>query len=274
MILKLKVQFRPLYPCSWPLNELLVFCPQTNYNSTPMSEQVLEVNGLTKRYGTFTAVNTIDFNLGRGEIVGLLGPNGAGKSSTIQMLLGLLTPSAGQIKYFGKDFAKHRLEILGRINYLSAFNTLQNKITVEQNMRVFAMAYGVRKPEHKISELLDYFGVVHLKDEVYLNISAGQRTRVNLAKAFINDPELVLMDEPTASLDPDIVDKVLGMIEQFKREKQLSILYTSHNMHEVERVCDRVIFLSHGRIVREAAPKDLPSLHDLFLQIAREGSTE
>lgn len=239
-----------------------------------MSDTVLSVKGLTKHYDSFVAVNNIDFEIKRGEIVGLLGPNGAGKSSTIQMLLGLLTPSAGKIEYFSKDLDTHRLEILRKINYLSAFNTLQNKVTVEQNLRVFAMAYGVSKPSQKISELLDYFGVAHLKHEIYLNISAGQRTRVNLAKAFINDPELVLMDEPTASLDPDIVDKVLGMIEQFKREKQLSILYTSHNMPEVERICDRVIFLSHGKIVREAAPKDLPSLHSLFLQIAREGPAE
>lgn len=239
-----------------------------------MSETVLSVKGLTKHYGSFIAVNNIDFDIKRGEVVGLLGPNGAGKSTTIQMLLGLLTPSGGEIKYFNKDFSAHRLQTLRKINYLSAFNTLQNKITVKQNMRVFAMAYGVKKPGPKIGELLDYFGVAHLKNEVYLNISAGQRTRVNLAKAFINDPELVLMDEPTASLDPDIVDKVLGMIEQFKRQKQLSILYTSHNMPEVERICDRVIFLSHGHIVKEAAPKDLPSLHALFLQIAREGAEE
>ncbi len=239
-----------------------------------MSEVVLEVKGLTKRFGKFTAVKSIDFSLKRGEVVGLLGSNGAGKSSTIQMLLGLLTPTAGQIEYFNKDFTKHRIEILKRINYISAFNTLQNKITVKQNMKVFAAAYNVKKSDHKISDLLDYFGVSQLANEVYLNISAGQRTRVNLAKAFLNDPEIVLMDEPTASLDPDIVDKVLGMIEKFKRERQLSIVYTSHNMHEVERVCDRVIFLSHGQIVQEAAPKDLPSLNELFLRIAREGQQE
>jgi ABC-2 type transport system ATP-binding protein len=238
------------------------------------SEKVLAVKGLTKHYGSFVAVNNIDFELHRGEIVGLLGPNGAGKSSTIQMLLGLLTPSAGQIEYFNKDFTKHRIDILHRINYLSAFNTLQERSSVEENMRVFAIAYNVKNSSRKISELLDYFGVAHLCNERYQNISAGQRTRVNLAKAFLNDPELVLMDEPTASLDPDIVDKVLGMIEQFKRERQLSILFTSHNMHDVERICDRVIFLSHGKIVQQASPKDLPSLHDLFLQIAREGIEE
>lgn len=140
-----------------------------------------------------------------------------------------------------------------------------------QNMSVFALAYNVKDSKHKINELLDYFGVLHLANERYDDISAGQKTRVNLAKAFLNDPELVLMDEPTASLDPDIVDKVLGMIEQFKHERQLSILYTSHNMDEVERVCDRVIFLSHGKIVRQALTKDLPNLRNLFLEIAREG---
>lgn len=239
-----------------------------------MTETVLEVKGLTKHYGSFIAVNSIDFDIKRGEILGLLGPNGAGKSSTIQMLLGLLTPSAGQIKYFSKDFTKHSIEVLHRINYLSAFNTLQQRSSVQENMNVFAVAYGVKNSKRKISELLDYFGVAHLSGERYQNISAGQRTRVNLAKAFLNDPELVLMDEPTASLDPDIVDKVLGMIEQFKRERQLSILFTSHNMHDVERICDRVIFLSHGKIVEQAAPRDLPNLHDLFLRIAREGAEE
>jgi ABC-2 type transport system ATP-binding protein len=236
-----------------------------------MAEPVLVVKGLTKRYGSFVAVNDIDFTLGRGEVVGLLGPNGAGKSSTIQMLLGLLTPSAGRIEYFGKDFTKHRLEILQRINYLSAFNTLQGKISVVENLNVFARAYNVKHPKTKISELLDYFGVLQLANERYDDISSGQRTRVNLAKAFLNDPELVLMDEPTASLDPDIVDRVLGMIEQFKHEQQLSILYTSHNMEEVERVCDSVIFLSHGKIVRQAPTKELPRLRDLFLEIAHEG---
>lgn len=234
------------------------------------SETALEVKGLVKRYGAFMAVDGIEFSVKRGEIVGLLGPNGAGKSTTIQMLLGLLTPTAGSIKYFGKDFDRHKLEILGRINYLSAFNTLQEKISVEKNLRVFAEAYDVKKPVQKIDELLEYFSVSHIKKERYGNISAGQRTRVNLAKAFLNDPELVLMDEPTASLDPDIVDRVLSMIEHLKAQRGLTILYTSHNMHDVERICDQVIFLSKGKIVRQAPTKELPSLHDLFLRIARE----
>lgn len=238
--------------------------------SNMSSEAVLEVSGLTKRYGDFTAVDGIDFAIKRGEVVGLLGPNGAGKSTTIQMLLGLLTPTAGRISYFGMDFARQRLAALRRINYLSAFNTLQEKITVEQNLRVFAAAYGVEQPLKKIDELLDYFGVTQLKKACYNDISAGQRTRVNLVKAFLNDPELILMDEPTASLDPDIVDKVLGMIEHLKAERQLTILYTSHNMQDVERICDRVIFLAHGRIVRQAPTAELPRLHELFLQIARE----
>ncbi len=234
------------------------------------TKKVLEVSDLVKRYGTFTAVDAVSFSVEKGEVVGLLGPNGAGKSTTIQMLLGLLTPSSGSIKYFGKDFQSQRQEILSRINYLSAFNTLQGKITVEQNLRVFAAAYKVRQPVQKIDELLAFFGVPQLKKERYDDISAGQRTRVNLAKAFLNDPELVLMDEPTASLDPDIVDRVLGMIEHLKKKRQLTILYTSHNMHDVERICDRVIFLAHGKIVRQARTQDLPSLHKLFLQIARE----
>ena len=223
----------------------------------------------TKHYGLFTAVNDIDFELHRGEILGLLGPNGAGKSSTIQMLLGLLTPSGGDIQYFGKDFEAHKLDILHRINYVSAFNALQQRSNVWQNMHVFAVAYGVKKPPWRLMNFLISLACSTSKKSV-IKTFPGERTRVNLAKAFLNDPELVLMDEPTASLDPDIVDKVLGMIEQFKLERQLSILFTSHNMSDVERICDRVIFLSHGRIVQEAAPKDLPSLHETFLSIARE----
>lgn len=234
-----------------------------------MSETVLEVKNLVKRYGDFVAVDDIGFSIKRGEVVGLLGPNGAGKSTTIQMLLGLLTPTSGRISYFGMDFDKRRLAALGRINYLSAFNTLQEKITVEQNLRVFAAAYDVERPVQKINGLLEYFGVSHINKDRYGNISAGQRTRVNLVKAFLNDPELVLMDEPTASLDPDIVDRVLGMIEDLKAKRQLTILFTSHNMRDVERICDRVIFLAKGKIVRQAQTKDLPSLHKLFLQIAR-----
>jgi ABC-2 type transport system ATP-binding protein len=232
--------------------------------------KVLEVQGLVKRYGQFTAVDAIDFSVARGEVLGLLGPNGAGKSTTIQMLLGLLTPTAGKISYFGQDFDGDRRTILQRINYLSAFKTLQEKITVDKNMQVFAAAYNLDRPRQKIDELLDYFGVLQLKNERYGDISAGQRTRVNLTKAFLNDPELILMDEPTASLDPDIVDRVLTMIEDLKKQRHITILYTCHNMQDVERICDRVIFLSHGRIVRQAAPRDLPSLHKLFLQIARE----
>ncbi len=239
-------------------------------NRMSTEQTVLEVKKLAKRYGGFTAVDGIDFSIKKGEIVGLLGPNGAGKSTTIQMLLGLLTPTSGSISYFGHDFNQDRRQTLDRINYLSAFNTLQEKITVGQNLKVFASAYDVSKPAQKIDELLEYFGASHIRNQRYGDISAGQRTRVNLAKAFLNDPELILMDEPTASLDPDIVDKVLTMIEDLKKQRQLTILYTSHNMQDVERICDRVIFLSHGKIVRQAAPKDLLSLHELFLQIARE----
>ncbi len=236
-----------------------------------MSNVVLRIDGLAKYYGDFNAVDHISFAIQKGEVLGLLGPNGAGKSSTIQMLLGLLTPSAGTINYFGKDFARHRLEVLQRINYLSAYNTLQHRNTVVQNLKVFATLYNVKHADAKIRELLEYFGVGHLIEQRYDSLSAGQRTRVNLAKCFLNEPELILMDEPTASLDPDIVDKVLSMIERLKAERQLSLLFTSHNMQEVERVCDRVIFMSKGQIVKEAKTADLPSLHKLFIDIARQG---
>jgi ABC-2 type transport system ATP-binding protein len=165
-------------------------------------------------------------------------------------------PTAGKIRYFGKDFAKHRQASLQRINYASAYNSLQFRISVEDNLRVFAGLYGVRKPKQKIAELLDYFEIRRLANEKYRNLSAGEKTRVNLIKALLNDPELILMDEPTASLDPDIADKVLELIEKLRAERQLAILFTSHNMSEVERVCDRVAFLNKGEIVSLDTPQN------------------
>jgi ABC-2 type transport system ATP-binding protein len=218
---------------------------------------VLEVENLVKTYGSFHAVDGISFAIPKGKVIGFLGPNGAGKTTTIQMLMGITLANGGAIRYFGRDFARHRLDCLQRINFTSAFNTLLVRITVWENLLVFAGLYQVPRARAKIAALLDYFEIGDLKDSFYKNLSAGQRTRVNLVKSLLNDPEIILMDEPTASLDPDISDKTLTLIEKLRAERNLSILYTSHNMDEVTRICDEVIFLDHGRIVAQDTPRNL-----------------
>lgn len=218
---------------------------------------VLEVRNLRKKYRNTVAVNDISFSVGKGKIVGLLGPNGAGKTTTIQMLLGITLANGGSISYFGRDFSTHRLECLQRINFASAFNTLLGRITVWENLRVFAELYRIQEPQKKIRELLERFEIEYLASSLYWGLSSGQRTRVNLVKSLLNDPEIILMDEPTASLDPDIADKTLSYIEELKRERDISILYTSHNMAEITRICDTVIFLDRGNIVAHDTPDNL-----------------
>ncbi len=222
-----------------------------------MAVNVLEVKNLTKQFGGFTAVDHISFTVGEGEIVGLLGPNGAGKTTTIQMLLDLITPSAGEIFYFGKPFPKEREDCLSRINFASAYTHLQGRMTVMQNLKIYAGLYQVAQADKKIHELLEILEVNHLAHELFWHLSAGQKTRVTLAKALLNEPKLILMDEPTASLDPDIANKVVELIQTLQKKEGVSMLYTSHNMEEVERLCDRVVFLSHGRIVAEDTPLGL-----------------
>lgn len=222
-----------------------------------MADVVLQVENLMKNYGTFRAVDGISFSVPKGKVVGLLGPNGAGKTTTIQMLLGVTLKNEGMIKYFGKDFDRHRQYCLQRINFTSAFNTLLGRISVWQNLVVFAGLYQVKNPKKKIIELAKYLEITDLLFELYQNLSAGQKTRVNFVKSLLNDPELLLMDEPTASLDPDIADKTLSLIEDLKKSRNLAILYTSHNMEEVTRICDEVIFLDHGKIVAQDTPLNL-----------------
>jgi ABC-2 type transport system ATP-binding protein len=222
-----------------------------------MSEIVLEVKNLVKEYGTFRAVDGISFAVPRGKVIGFLGPNGAGKTTTIQMLLGITLPSAGAISYFGKDFTTHKEWCLQKINYASAFNTLLGRLSVWENLMVYATLYRVPHPKKKITDLIEHLQAGEFVHKRYWDISAGQKTRANLIKAFINDPELILMDEPTASLDPDIADKILTLIEDLKREKQMTVLFTSHDMEEVTRICDEVIFLDHGKIVAQDTPVNL-----------------
>jgi ABC-2 type transport system ATP-binding protein len=218
------------------------------------ADPVLQVESLVKRYGAFRAVDGISFSVPKGAVVGLLGPNGAGKTTTVQMLVGVTLADGGSIRYFGRDLARHRQECLQRINFASSFNTLQNRVSVRENLLVFAHLYGVPRPAWQIARLAEYFEIGDLLRQEFLTLSAGQKTRVNLVKSLLNDPEIILMDEPTASLDPDIADRVLTLIEHLRAERGLSILYTSHEMDEVTRICDEVIFLDHGRIVAQDSP--------------------
>jgi ABC-2 type transport system ATP-binding protein len=221
------------------------------------TQTVIEVNNLVKDFRGVRAVNDISFVVPKGKIVGFLGPNGAGKTTTINILMGITSATSGKIHYFGQDFIRHKQRILQRINYASAFNTLQNRITVWENLVVFALLYNAQNYEKRIMELVEYFEVKELLNTRYTDISSGQKTRVNLIKSLINDPEILLMDEPTASLDPDIADKTLSLITKLKKEKNMTILYTSHNMSEITRICDDVIFLDHGTIVAQDTPLGL-----------------
>ena len=218
---------------------------------------ILEVKNLVKDYGDYRAVDDISFSIERVKVVGFLGPNGAGKTTTIQILCGITLPTSGKITYFGKDFFKSTEFCLQHINFASAFNTLQGRITVLENLLVFANLYAVKNAKKKAYDLLEYFEITSLANTIYQNLSAGQKTRVNLVKSLLNDPELLLLDEPTASLDPDIADKTLSLIESLRKDREISILYTSHDMDEVTRVCDEVIFLDHGKIVAHDTPLGL-----------------
>lgn len=237
---------------------------------------ILSVANLVKQFdSSVLAVDNISFDIKKGSIVGLLGPNGAGKTTTIHMLMGIITPTSGTVHYFGKDFFTHKQYCLQRINFTSSYNSLQERVTVWENLLVFALLYNIKNPKKKIYELVDYFEISDLLTQEFINLSSGQKTRVNLVKTLLNDPQLLLMDEPTASLDPDIADKTLSLIEELKGMKGLSILYTSHNMDEVTRICDEVIFLKKGTIVAQDSPEKLikkiglEDLHEVFIHFAR-----
>ena len=225
------------------------------------------------------AVDGVSFEVARNEILGLLGPNGAGKTTTINMILGILEPSSGTIRIEGVDLATHRSRALERTNFAAVYAALPGNLTVYQNLRVFGMLYGVSSLQERIAMLLDQFDLEKLRNVKYGLLSSGEQTRVSLAKAMLNDPALLLLDEPTASLDPATAREVRAKIRQSALNGTGGVLWTSHNMHEVEDVCDRVLFLSHGRILLEGDPKTLPREHgketldDLFIAVAREPLT-
>jgi len=217
---------------------------------------ILVVDHLIKKFGTFTAVDGISFRVGKGEIVGLLGPNGAGKTTTIFMLLDFIAPTSGNIEIFGLHYKDHRGEILQRLNYSSTYVEMVPRLTVWENLLVMANLYLVPHPKGKIQEVVGRFGVGAFINKRYEDLSQGQKTRVFLCKAFLNDPDLLLLDEPTASLDPDVALLIRKEI-LVARENGMTILITSHNMAEVEEVCDRVLFINHGKIVAEDTPEEL-----------------
>jgi ABC-2 type transport system ATP-binding protein len=226
------------------------------------SAPVLTATELTKVYRgrkPVTAVDHLTFELGRGEILGLLGPNGAGKTTTIQMLLSTLKPTSGRIEYFGKSLAQDRESILALIGYASAYSKLPAQLAIEENLDVFGRLYGMPGPARKerTKELLTRFGVWDLRRRTMAGLSAGQTTRVMLAKAFLARPKIALLDEPTASLDPDIAHEVRDFVRAQRDDAGVSILYTSHNMDEVAEVCDRVLFLDGGKIAAVGTPEEL-----------------
>jgi ABC-2 type transport system ATP-binding protein len=240
-----------------------------------MAEPVVEVRNLTKRFDRLTAVDDISFHVDRGEILGLLGPNGAGKTTTIQMLLGVTTPTAGQIRLLQLDPERHREEVLSQVNFSSSYVALPQSLTVWENLQVFARLYHVRHYREKIDHLLSVFEVSHLRDTVTRKLSSGQSTRVSLVKALLNDPKILFLDEPTASLDPDIADKTRVLLKSIRARSGLTILYTSHNMREMEEMSDRIVFLSRGRILATGTPGEIMArfhgadLEDVFLKVAR-----
>jgi ABC-2 type transport system ATP-binding protein len=245
-------------------------------NITPFPHAVIEVRNLHKSYRQVEAVRGISFNVVRGTTTALLGGNGAGKTTTLSMLLGVLTPTAGAIRILGEDMLCHRYRVLPRINFTSPYVDLPKRLTVGENLRVYARLYGVTHGRARVDELAEELDLAALLKRPYGSLSAGQRTRVSLAKALLNRPEVLLLDEPTASLDPDIGDRVRTLLEGYQKQTGCTMLLASHNMGEVERMCGEVIILRAGLVVDQGSPAALlerygrGNMEDVFLDIARE----
>jgi ABC-2 type transport system ATP-binding protein len=247
------------------------------YSDSRANNAILNISGLTKDYGPLRAVDDISFSVKPGEIVGLLGPNGAGKTTTINMILGILEPTGGTVEVMGKSLKENRSEVSQSMNFAAVYAHMPANLTVRQNLSVFGLLYGVtRQLKQRIMFLIREFELekfVHTKAGL---LSSGELSRLNLAKAIINEPRLLLLDEPTASLDPNISQLIRERIRKYAVETGAGILWTSHNMTEIEAVCDRVLFLSHGKVLLGGNPKTLPgeygkeNLEELFIAIARE----
>jgi ABC-2 type transport system ATP-binding protein len=231
---------------------------------------------LTKQFGSAVVVDDVSFSIAAGQIVGFLGPNGAGKTTTIGMLLGLLRPTGGHVEILGLPMPEARQAILGRVNFTSPYVALPGNLTVAENLAVFSRLYGVRRRRDELEALLDRMGLSGMWHRRAGQLSSGEGTRLGLVKALVNDPEVLFLDEPTASLDPDGADRVREALRAIRAERGMTIFYTSHNMQEVERLSDRILFLHHGRIVADGPPGevlrqfDQETLEQMFLELARQ----
>jgi ABC-2 type transport system ATP-binding protein len=237
---------------------------------------MIEINKLSKKFKNTLAVKSISFKISKGTIIGLLGPNGCGKSTTIGMMLGLIKPTSGSVLINGKNIEKNRTNLLEKMNFISPYVELPKKLTVEENLKIYGRLYGVKSLKNKISELMEKLNLTEFKSRKTGELSSGQKNRVSLAKALINEPEILLLDEPTASLDPDVGDYIRGFIEDFASKKNATILLASHNMNEVERLCSEVMMMKNGEIIDKGKSVDLINKHgrknleEVFLKIVRE----
>ncbi len=236
---------------------------------------LITVKNLSKQYKDVLALNDVSFDLMPGEVLGLLGPNGAGKTTIIHVLLGLLTPTSGTVSVLGFSPITQRYNLAPKINFSSAYTSLPSNLKVIENLKIFAGLYNVPNASDKIHDLLVLFGMEHLKDRLTGAMSSGEKTRLNLCKSLLNDPELLLLDEPTASLDPDMAQKVREILKSLQKERGIGILYTSHDMNEVTELCDRVLFVNQGHLMAQGSIADLlktyhcKNLEEVFIHLVR-----
>lgn len=255
----------------------IAFLCSKSYNLTVM-QPILKVTNLTKQYKDKLAVDSISFEIRAGEIVGLLGPNGAGKTTIIQMLLSLLTPTQGSVEIFGKDLNNHREEILAQMNFVGPYASLPYNLSPAQNLLIFSYLYGIPHPKERVQELLKEFRLTQFTGKRSGGLSSGEQTRLATAKALLNNPRLLLLDEPTASLDPANARILREKIRQHVKRPDTAVFWTSHNMLEVEQMCDRIIFLSQGKIIADDTPANIrekfhqQSLEDLFVALSENES--
>ncbi|MDD5449387.1 MAG: ABC transporter ATP-binding protein [Candidatus Omnitrophica bacterium] len=241
--------------------------------------KILSVRGLSKKYGNITALDTVSFEVNHKEIVGLLGPNGAGKTTTINIILGVLAADSGDVHIDGLSLSSSRSKAIAETNFAAVYTPLPGNLTLVQNLRIFARLYSVKDAAARIDTVIRQFDLEPFRDKKCGVLSSGEQTRAGLAKAMLNRPRLLLLDEPTASLDPATAREIRLNIRKYTEESEAGVLWTSHNMYEVEAICDRVLFLSHGKVLLEGNPKTLPAEHhkktleDLFIAVAREPLT-
>jgi len=241
-----------------------------------MIKNIIEIKELKKVFNKTIAVDNLNFEIQKGKIIGLLGPNGCGKSTTIGMMLGLIKPTSGSVIINNKNIENNRTSLLEKMNFISPYVELPKKLTVEENLKVYGRLYGVKNLKEKIDNLIEKLNLIEFKSRKTGELSSGQKNRVSLAKALINDPEILFLDEPTASLDPDVGDYIRSFIEDFSSNKGSTILLASHNMNEVERLCHEVMMMKNGKIIDRGTSSDLINKHgrknleEVFLKIARE----